>query len=146
MILTSFTHQPYIELPECFAGWMARKHPNSGEIYEAKTVQDRLDITADTQIAIPIVIDLLNNQVIWCDVALKHDPDWQINVAENLSGVQLTLKSLVEMAKPNLYDLLMLHAQARGGTVEREADAETIFSVANGTPFALETIAAEYLQ
>ncbi|BDI30781.1 hypothetical protein CCAX7_28320 [Capsulimonas corticalis] len=146
IVLTSYTQQPFVDLPECFAGWMARQHPNSGEIYEAKTVQDRLDITANTQCAIPIVIDLLGNQVIWCDIALKNDPHWQNNVAENLSGIQLTLKSLVEMTKPNLYDLFTLHAQARGETVEAPNDADTIFSVANGTPFALETIASEYLQ
>ncbi|MEO7717328.1 MAG: TerD family protein [Capsulimonas sp.] len=146
MVLMSYTQQPFVDLPECFAGWMARTHPDSGEIFEAKTVQDRLDVTADTQCAIPIVIDLLNDQVIWCDIALKSHPRWQVNVAENLSGIQLTLKSLVEMTKPNLYDLLMLHAQARGETVEREQDAETVFSVANGTPFALETIASEYLK
>ena len=146
MVLTSYTQQPYIDLPECFAGWMARERPNSGEIYDARTVQDRLDITADTRCAIPIVIDLIHNQVIWCDVALKNDPHWRNNVAENLTGIQLTLKSLVEMTKPNLYDLFMLHAQARGEIVESTDSAETIFSVANGTPFALETIASEYLQ
>src|SRR5262249_2039169 len=34
MCLNSFTEQPYCDLPECFAGWMARQHPNSGEVFE----------------------------------------------------------------------------------------------------------------
>ncbi len=34
MSLNSFTEQPYCDLPECFAGWMSRKHANSGEIFE----------------------------------------------------------------------------------------------------------------
>src|SRR4029078_3724920 len=33
MCLNSFTQQPYCDLPECFAGWMARQQPNSGEIF-----------------------------------------------------------------------------------------------------------------
>ena len=36
MSLTSYTQQPYCNLPECFAGWMAREKPESGEIYETQ--------------------------------------------------------------------------------------------------------------
>ena len=41
MTLNSYTQQPYCDLPECFAGWMAREKADSGEIYEPKTVQDQ---------------------------------------------------------------------------------------------------------
>lgn len=34
MSLNSYTEQPYCDLPECFADWMARKHAGSGEIFE----------------------------------------------------------------------------------------------------------------
>ncbi|BFH15270.1 hypothetical protein J6TS7_60690 [Paenibacillus dendritiformis] len=44
--LHSFTGQVYSELPECFAGWMMRQHPNSGEVFEPATVVDRLDLMA----------------------------------------------------------------------------------------------------
>ena len=40
MCLNNFTEQPYCDLPECYAGWMARRTPNSGEIYEPSTVVD----------------------------------------------------------------------------------------------------------
>ena len=36
MCLSSYTQQAYCDLPECFAGWMARQQPNSGEIFEPK--------------------------------------------------------------------------------------------------------------
>jgi hypothetical protein len=32
-VLNSFTQQPCCDLPECFAGWMARQQPDSGEIF-----------------------------------------------------------------------------------------------------------------
>lgn len=32
MSLNSFTSQPYCDLPECFAGWMIRSQPESGEV------------------------------------------------------------------------------------------------------------------
>lgn len=145
MSLTSYTQQPYCELPECFAGWMARSEPNSGEIYEPRTVQDRVDLTADTRIALPLVIDLVERQVIWCDLALRNHPYWQNNVHANLKGINFAVRSMVELNKPNLYTLLRLHVQARGELVERPEQAETLFSVAAGTPFETERIAAEFL-
>lgn len=145
MTLNSFTQQPYCELPECFAGWMARQQPDSGEIYEPKTVQDRLDITADTRIAIPLIIDVEAEQVIWCDMALRRNPRWQNHVHGNLSGIAATLQAMTRLNKPNLYDLFRLHAAARGELVESPEQAEIVFSAADGIPFRHEEIASGYL-
>jgi len=37
MSLNSFSGQSFDTIPECFTGWMLRKNPNSGEIFEPKT-------------------------------------------------------------------------------------------------------------
>jgi len=145
MVVTSYTQQPYCDLPECFAGWMARQHAESGEIYEPRTVQDRLDISADTRIAIPVIFDLVNRRAIWCDAALRSHPKWQNNVAANRGGIQMSLRAFLDMRKTSLYDLLMLHVKARGEAVAEPEEAQTVFSVASGTPFQLETIASEYM-
>lgn len=145
MVVTSYTQQPYVELPECFAGWMARKAPDSGEVYEPRTLQNRLDLTADTRVAIPIVFDLKERVAVWCDMALRNNPFFSNNVAGNLKGIELTIRALVELNKPTLYDLLSLHARARGEIVESIEDAETAFSVESGLPFELERIASEFM-
>ena len=49
------------------------------------------------------------------------------------------------LGKPNLYELLRLHAHARGEMVDIPDEADTIFSVENGTPFRLEEIASAYM-
>jgi len=134
-----------VDLPECFAGWMSRTHPQSGEIYEPKTVNDRLDLTADTKIAVPLVIDVVENKVIWCDMGLRSHPNFQNNVHGNQKGMNITVRSLVELQKPNLYDLFRLHAIARGEQVGSPDGAETVFSVANETPFRTEEIASQYM-
>lgn len=146
MSLNSYTQQPYVDLPECFAGWMARAQAGSGEVYEPRTVQDKLDISADTRIALPLIIDVADRQVIWADMSLRRYPRWVNNVQGNVPGIQLTLRSLVEMSKPNLYDLLRLHAQARGTVVATPEGADTVFSVGSGTPFRGEEIASQYLR
>lgn len=145
MVVSSYSGQPYCDLPECFAGWMARKHAESGEIYEPKTVQDKLDLSANTQIAIPAIFDLKTGHVIWADLSLSRWPFWYNTVAANLWGVQLTLKSMLNLNKPNLYDLFKLHAENRGELVDNEEDADTVYSVANGAPFDLTKIGSELL-
>jgi len=146
MTVNSYTTQPYCDLPECFAGWMARADAGSGEIFEPATVQDRLDLTANTRIAVPLVIDVQARQVIWCDMALRNHPCWHNSARANLGGISLTVQAMVELNKPNLYDLLLLHARARGELVRTPELADTVFSIANETPFHPEVIASEYLR
>lgn len=145
MSINSYTSQPFCDLPECFAGWMPRQKPDSGEIFEAKTVADRVDIASDTRICLPAVFDLERSQVVWLDIALKNSPLWN-NVENNLSGVSLMARALSDLPKPDLLHLFRLHVQARGELVADIAHADTIFSLERGlTPFDLTEIAAQWL-
>lgn len=144
--LLSFTSHPYCDLPECFVGWMMRKKPGSGEIFEPSTVANKIDITADTQIAIPVIMDLVERTVIWTDLALTRYPDYYNNVEGNQKGIVLMGKALTNLRKPDLHDLFMLHAKARGELVDTIDQADTIYSVDQGiTPYDIEQIMAEYL-
>lgn len=141
----SYTSQPFCDLPECFAGWMPRQKPNSGEIFEPKTVADRVDIASDTEICLPAVFDLEKNEAIWLDIALKNQPTFN-NVANNLSGVSLMARALTDLPKTTLHELFSLHVRARGELVDTPADAQTIFAVEQGiTPFDLAEIGANWL-
>jgi hypothetical protein len=146
MTLGGYTPQPFCDLPECFAGWMSRSAPQSGEIYDPRTVQDRLDLTAESRIAIPLLVDVADRTLVWCDLALKKNPEWVNSVQNNLRGIALSLHALTSLKKPTLYDLFELHAQARGTLVGTPEEAETVFSVASGTPFRLDEIASQFLQ
>lgn len=144
--LHSFTSHPYCNLPECFVGWMMRKKPGSGEIYEPATVQNKIDITADTQIAIPVILDLVERTIIWTDLALTRYPDYHNNVEGNQKGIVLMGRAMTTLRKPDLYDLFMLHAKARGELVDTKDQADTIYAVDEGvTPYDIEQIMAEYL-
>ena len=52
---------------------MVRQYPGSGEVFEPSTVQDKVDITADTQISIPVILDLKERKLIWTDLSLTRD-------------------------------------------------------------------------
>lgn len=144
--LQSYTEQPYCNLPECYAGWMMREDPNSGEVFEPATVQEKSDITADTRICIPVILDLQNREVLWTDLALRRHPRYANNVEGNQKGMVLMGRALTSLIKPTLYDLFILHGLSRGELVSSQDQADTIFAVDRGvTPFTMERILAEFM-
>ncbi len=146
MSLSSFTSQPYCDLPECFAGWMARREPASGEIYEPATVVDRFDLASDATFCLPVMFDIVANEALWTDIALKQHPRYANNVENNLAGVSLMLRAMDTLAKTDLYTLFELHIRARGTPTTDATRAQTVFSVESGiTPFDLSRIAAEFM-
>ena len=145
MVIYSYTQQAFKDLPECFAGWMARQKVQSGEIFEARTVQDKIDIAGDTTVNIPLFLDLQENQVVWSDIALKSSGP--INNSRQ-AGESLVLmgKAITGLTKPTLYDLFDMHAEARGSRVDSPAEADTVFSLHDGiTPFDADRIMSEFM-
>jgi hypothetical protein len=143
--INSFTQQPYCDLPECFAGWMARTDTASGEVFEPRSVVDRIDIASDTVICLPFVMDLQERRMIWADLGLTSSPRWN-NVDKNLSGVSLMLRALVHTPRPDLETLFDLHARARGERVDSPQQAEAVFAPDQGlTPFDTDLIRSQYL-
>lgn len=146
MAIKAYTGQHFVNLPECKAGWMIRKEPDSGEVFEPSTVEDRIDIASDSRICIPVILDLHERVAIWADLALKKHPYYVNNVEGNLPQMALLGKSITEVIKPDLFSLFTLHARARGTLVNSETDADTVFSLTKGiTPYDLERIVAEFL-
>ena len=146
MCINSYTAQPYCDLPECFAGWMARRHPGSGEPFEPRTVVDRVDIAANTRICLPLILDLERNEMLWADLALTEYPNWHNTVATNQGRIALMLRAMNETIRPDLFTLFDLHVSARGSRVDNRCAAQTVFSVSEGvTPMAVDEIRAVFL-
>ena len=144
--LSSYTTQPYCDLPECFAGWMARSKPGSGEVFEPRTVADRVDLTAETTIAVPMMFDLVDRRVLWTDLSLRQHPRYVNAVGPNLRGISMLLEAMDTLARPNLYTLFDLHARARGAVVDAPANASMVFSLTEGiTPFDVDAIRSDFL-
>lgn len=143
--INSYTEQPYCDLPECFAGWMARVDTASGEVFEPSSVFDRIDIASNTGICLPFVMDLQERRIIWADLGLTSSPRWN-NVENNLSGVSLMLRALIHTPRPDLETLFDLHARARGEGVASSQLAQTVFAPDQGiTPFDTDLIRSQFL-
>lgn len=146
----SYTNQKFADLTHAMFGWMNREDVNSGEIYEPKTVEQKMDLTSQSTVCIPVIFDCVEREVIWCDMNLTlngcHSHYGGNNLESNLSGVAATCYSMVNMKKPNLYDLIDLHIRARGLRVDNKEEADVIFDVEDGiTPFDLDVFMSEYL-
>jgi len=146
LCVNSFTSQPFFDLPECFAGIMIRQYPNSGEIYEPKTVENKFDLTSKTRLCIPLIVDLHDRKIFWTDIALTHNALYNNNVYNNMPAITIIAQAMTQLIKPNLYDLFKLHAKARGTIVEDINQANTIFAVDKGiTPFDIDLIISTFL-
>jgi hypothetical protein len=140
-----YTPQGFDELPECFVGWMLREKPQSGEVYDPRTVEDRTDITCKSRSEIPFIADLKEREVIWCDVTMETGNYWVNNVASSKGTIELLGKALSHVNKATVYDLLFLHAKARGTLVDDPKKADVEFSVRKGTQYELERLASEFM-
>lgn len=143
MSVNSYTGQPFEVLPECYAGWMMRQDPGSGEVFEPATVVDRLDLTASTRMCIPVVLDLVERELIWADLGLRAHPNYAINIEANERGLVHMGLAITTLVKPNLRDLFEMHARARGELTEDEAEADVVFGP--DSAFDVEKIMAEFL-
>ena len=135
----SYTGQKFGSLPNCRFGWMEREDVNSGEIFEPKTVEMKIDLTADSTVAIPVIFDCVERKFIWCDMNLQNASSrfYGNNLESNLQGVTATCYGLTHLNKANIYDLVMMNAIARGTVVDSRNEADIIFSNDTTIPFEI---------
>jgi hypothetical protein len=146
MMLFSFTKHSYADLPECFAGFMSREHPNSGEIFEPKTVENKFDISCDDTCCVPFFLDLKTNEIFWADLTYTGNFRHPNNALNQRKSLQNICKIITELnkKKANLYDLLEMHAEARGKRILNPKHADVIFD-SKHFPFEIDNILNNYL-
>lgn len=146
----NYSGQTFGNLPHAMFGWMEREDVHSGEIYDPRTVAQKMDLTSQSKVCIPVIFDCVERKFIWCDMNVSldgcHHHRGGNNVESNLMGVAATCYSIVNMKKPNLYDLIDLHIRARGLRVENKEEADIVFDINDGiTPFDTEAFMGEYI-
>lgn len=143
-----FSGPNFVEHEQCYAGWMTREFPQSNEIFDAKTVQGKVDVISDNRACTPVVFDLLEREAVWTDLSTSDIRTFfGNNVRSNRASIENVLESIVTSAnKVSLYELFELHAQARGNIVETQEEAEKVYSLYEGTtPFNIMEINSEYI-
>ena len=140
MTVHSFSHHRLSEVPECWAGAMARgADPQSGEVFEASTVMQRLDLVSPTFNATPFVIDLAERRLIWWDLPVGVGEHQVANLDRSSNRVLAHLLDLLEGQRMPLAHLLGLLAD---DDVEDPDKAQLVFGEGGILPWQTERILA----
>ena len=140
MTVHSFSHHRLSEVPECWAGAMARgADPQSGEVFEASTVMQRLDLVSPTFNATPFVIDLAERRLIWWDLPVGVGEHQVANLDRSSNRVLAHLLDLLEGRRMPLAHLLGLLAD---DVVEDPHEAQLVFGEGGILPWQTERILA----
>ena len=140
MTVHSFSHHRLSEVPECWAGAMARgADPQSGEVFEASTVMQRLDLVSPTFNATPFVIDLAERRLIWWDLPVGVGEHQVANLDHSSNRVLAHLLDLLEGRRMPLAHLLGLLAD---DVVEDPDKAQLVFGEGGILPWQTERILA----
>lgn len=126
---TTFDRMDYLDV-----GWMERQNINSGEVFEPSLVENRINLSANTRCAIPLIIDIKKRKVIWIDLALTIRPYFPNNNITNASNTQKVVQGIVENHKPQMYEAALLNALARGVPTKDRNKADVIFDVDTSKP------------
>ena len=140
MTVHSFSHHRLSEVPECWAGAMARgADPQRGEVFEASTAMQRLDLVSPTFNATPFVIDLAEHQLIWWDLPVGVGEHQVANLDRSSNRVLAHLLDLLEGRRMPLAHLLGLLAD---DVVEDPDEAQLVFGEGGILPWQTERILA----
>ena len=140
MTVHSFSHHQLSEVPECWAGAMARgADPQSGEVFEASTVMQRLDLVSPTFNATPFVIDIAERRLIWWDLPVGVGEHQVANLDRSSNRVLAHLLDLLEGRRMPLAHLLGLLAD---DVVEDPDEAELVFGEGGILPWQTERMLA----
>lgn len=148
----NFSNENFSKMEHAAFDFMIRNDMKSGEIFEPSTVKQRMDLASATTTCIPVIFDLKERVFVWCDMALTADHVRTgfggINVESNLPSVVVTCKAMVDVKKPNLYDLFIFNAKARGVITDNPDEADIRFGLDDSCdvkPSDIDVIVGKYL-
>ena len=144
----SFTEEKFREIPDCYVGYMTLTEEEynlsrqGNKVYDVEKVQMKLDLTNDSDNVIVCVVDLLRNDIIWCDIAGDDNSRITIpnNVDRNKRTVSYVVRSVVEQTRANMYMLAKMTAKAKRHEIVSNPDEADILYVVNGLNLEDKTV------
>lgn len=114
VLLYSYTGQAFTDF-ECFAGMMERENV-SKDVFDARTVKERFDVSVSARQMIPMVFDLKERELIWTDLVMKRDGRSGFNVSNTLDTTTKAIKAITEYRerKMTMYELLSYQYNGEG--------------------------------
>ncbi len=122
---------------DCVAGYMEREHAKANEKFVPATIANCTRLTNESSSTIVSMIDLETQEFIHLDIDQDGLPVASANFNELLEAV----KPYMEAPKFSVYDLILLHIDARGGNlVEVTEKADKYFNFDEFSESYMETL------
>lgn len=121
----NFNGRSLESMPECKFGLMERKHPDSNEIFEPRTVSNAVSLTNQSSSVLLCAIDLVDKSYLWLDIEMDRSMPFIENTFGQTSEI---LSAVLDSNRLSVYDLLKLHVNARGTQVETPEEADVRFT------------------
>lgn len=124
----AYTNQNFADMPEAYLGWMARADDQSGDIYEARTVHQKVDLTTSGQMILVGFIDVAQREFVWADTVLKATTNGCNAIEATTIMTGKLAPGFVTPIRASIGELVTAHAQARGTIVDSADEADVVFS------------------
>ena len=112
--VNNYDGRPLHAVKDCVFGLMEREKPVANEIFVPKTITNCMGIANESSTVNICMLDLQEKNYIWMDMETAGNFAMYESVADKTLDM---IKSLLGTPKISVYDLLKLHADARGSHV-----------------------------
>jgi len=115
MIVFSYNDIPFEAMDDAFAGFMSGRD-QTGRVFDARTVEQRFDLTGDAKICLPMLVDLVTSTMRWVDVKPGAAPGYQSVFAHRGKLAHLCCDlhdNFSAGMRPTLFEVAALHAAGR---------------------------------
>ncbi|QLJ03073.1 hypothetical protein HZZ00_20180 [Streptomyces sp. NEAU-sy36] len=121
-LVFSFNNVPFEELRDAFAGFMALDAQGARDAsYDPRTVRQRFDLAGDSQVCLPMVVDLGRRRMLWTDIHLPSTDGFQSIGSHGGARLATVARDVWEQfgsgSRTTLWDLAVWRAAARSPEV-----------------------------
>ena len=121
------------DLPNAAFGFMEKENPDFGKVFEPKTVNTNIALTANETQSIPVIFDCVKKEFIWADMGVDVSRLFY-DTRTNFTATLASCYSVVNMTKTNMFDLISLNVAARGDFTTDRNEADIIFDTSTKKP------------
>jgi len=112
-----------LEKVECVFGLMERQYPESNRTWLPETISSAHSLKSQSSTTIITMLDLLRKEYVIIDLDTNSIPVASASILDTLR----TVEEYCQPPKVSVYDLLLMHTEARGRLVTLDSQVDTYF-------------------
>lgn len=124
------------EITDCVFGYMEREKPSANKTFKPDTLANSVRLQSPSSSTIVAMIDLETQEYIFLDIDKEGIPV----TSADFDGLMKAIKPYCEPPKVSVYDLLLMHVDARGGELASPQDAQVKFNYYDFSESYVETL------